>query len=40
MRGRIHSREFKLECVRQIKSGEHRPVQGRGEGTCTGEPGA
>ena len=26
-RGRIHSREFKLEVVRQVTSGEKRPAQ-------------
>ncbi|MGH2461014.1 MAG: transposase [Chloroflexota bacterium] len=27
MRGRVHRREFKLEVVRQIASGEKRPAQ-------------
>ncbi len=27
MRGRSHSREFKLEIVRQLASGEKRPAQ-------------
>ena len=36
-RGRVHSREFKLSCVRQVASGEQRPAQvcrahGIGEG--------
>ena len=27
MRGRVHSREFKLDVVRQVVSGERRPAQ-------------
>ncbi len=27
MRGRVHSREFKLEVVRQVVNGERRPAQ-------------
>ncbi len=27
MPGRSHSRQFKLECVRQVATGQKRPVQ-------------
>jgi transposase len=27
MRGRVFTREFKIECVRQVTSGEKRPAQ-------------
>jgi transposase len=27
MRGRAHSREFKLDCVRQVATGQRRPAQ-------------
>lgn len=27
MRGRVHSREFKLDCARQVLTGQKRPAQ-------------